>query len=815
MKRTSAHLTIVLALLAIISLACGSSSKEKSSSEKTEKQDQSSASASLGEDAEPQEQAAAAGESGWRIFSNANEVYGLDVYDGKLYAATLGGAVAWDLKSGEAVKFTTLDGLRHISAHDVVACSVPEPRLVFATEYGLSFLDPETGQWDNTQITPEDSRVGTSRVTRLFCDQENERLLIAYTGVGMLDLSSGGFTRFEESQGLAWQGASGFGVQGKDIWIASGYKYAEVVKGSKITSYEKESGFPADSAYSVAVAPDGVVWMGVNNGLAAYSKGSWKLIEGIDDLPASANDLAVTSDGKIWLGNHARVCLFNPASSSCEKTLPNPLQASILRVALDEQDNPYFATKSGILALDGAELKTLLYPGEQLAGNFVTSVAQDADGMLWVATENGAQRFDPQNPDQDWELFKYDSSKPDSACGTWFNGVFPQADGSVWLASSASRACGFDGKQWVSYGKDQGMVGSSISAVAVDAAGNVWVATNEGVNIWDGSKTRSLGEADGLPAKTVRSLLADGKAMWIGTTAGLVRYEGGDLEVVINKENAPKSEAANVKQIVKEADGSLLLATPAGVVRYADGEAELLFVPEPTSGLFGIPNTSVSALALGEGGQLWAATYSGVYYFDGSDWQQITPEHGLPATNVNTLVVDNKGAVWIGAGYTNSGGGLARYVPGSVPPGETAAKPSVNKKDETEEESSKPVKEETKKPAKPSSSKVTLSENGWPVMPNATDLYESDSTLNYMVKASLKQAREFYLEEFPKTGWLLDLDEKGKCRDNDRCMGWHGGYDAPQTTTFFFLKGEKGYLTLNFIEEGSKINVIVSLSEEE
>jgi hypothetical protein len=201
--------------------------------------------------------------------------------------------------------------------------------------------------------------------------------------------------------------------------------------------------------------------------------------------------------------------------------------------------------------------------------------------------------------------------------------------------------------------------------------------------------------------------------------------------------------------------------------------------------------------------------------FDGSGWQQITPEHGLPATNVNTLVVDDKGAVWIGAGYTNSGGGLARYVPGSVPPGENAAKPPVNKKDEPKEESSKPVKEETKKPAKPSSSKVTLSENGWPVMPNATDLYESDTTLNYMVKAKLSQAREFYLEEFPKTGWLLDLNEKGKCRDNNRCMGWHGGYDDPQTTTFFFLKGEKGYLTLNFIEEGSKINVIIGLSEEE
>jgi len=112
-------------------------------------------------------------------------------------------------------------------------------------------------------------------------------------------------------------------------------------------------------------------------------------------------------------------------------------------------------------------------------------------------------------------------------------------------------------------------------------------------------------------------------------------------------------------------------------------------------------------------------------------------------------------------------------------------------------------------------SDVTLdAKSGLPVMESATDLYSTDTSLNYYVKTNLATARAFYTTELPKLGWLLDLDEKGKCRDNDRCKGWHGGYDDPKTTTFFFLMGDHAYLTLNFIEENGRINVIIGIDPE-
>jgi len=71
--------------------------------------------------------------------------------------------------------------------------------------------------------------------------------------------------------------------------------------------------------------------------------------------------------------------------------------------------------------------------------------------------------------------------------------------------------------------------------------------------------------------------------------------------------------------------------------------------------------------------------------------------------------------------------------------------------------------------------------------------------------------RDFYLTELPKIGWLLDLDENDKCRDNDRCMGWHNDYSDPNNPNWFFIQGDHAYLTMNLIEEGGRVNVIIGI----
>ena len=104
---------------------------------------------------------------------------------------------------------------------------------------------------------------------------------------------------------------------------------------------------------------------------------------------------------------------------------------------------------------------------------------------------------------------------------------------------------------------------------------------------------------------------------------------------------------------------------------------------------------------------------------------------------------------------------------------------------------------------------------GLPLLDDAEEVYCMDEyNLNYWTSVDLVTALTFYRQELPALGWQLDYQD-GKCLDDRRltrrCMGWHGGYDNPEETPLFFLRGDGEYLTLNASEEGGRVNIIISI----
>ncbi len=119
---------------------------------------------------------------------------------------------------------------------------------------------------------------------------------------------------------------------------------------------------------------------------------------------------------------------------------------------------------------------------------------------------------------------------------------------------------------------------------------------------------------DGLPDNSVPALLqmSDGY-LWIGTRAGLARYDGVRF-VAFNRDNTP--------QMVNEV---------------------------------------CWALAEDHEGGLWVGTEDGLLCRRAGVWQRYTVQDGLPTTNVWTLCATRNGDVWIG-----TGGGLARFQNGTI-----------------------------------------------------------------------------------------------------------------------------------------------------
>lgn len=176
--------------------------------------------------------------------------------------------------------------------------------------------------------------------------------------------------------------------------------------------------------------------------------------------------------------------------------------------------------------------------------------------------------------------------------------------------------------------------------------------------------------------RNVKSLLADGDTLWVGTSAGVVRYDtlsdtyrlfdlrsgllangvfhlgwldgrlavgtyGGGLAVMRDDNeswrlyNIPDGLAdAFVYDVLDAANGDVWIATWSGANRIAGGalddvERWRTYTVENTGG--GLPNDWVYAIEQDKHGVVWFATEGGLARFDGSHWQNWRHEDGLGA----------------------------------------------------------------------------------------------------------------------------------------------------------------------------------------
>ena len=93
------------------------------------------------------------------------------------------------------------------------------------------------------------------------------------------------------------------------------------------------------------------------------------------------------------------------------------------------------------------------------------------------------------------------------------------------------------------YGLDEGLSQLSVTAIAQDDSGFLWIGTQEGLNRFDGQRFLVLRESGGLPSNSIESLAFDASSrLWVGTNdAGLhIRdLRNGGQTVLLNHANAP------------------------------------------------------------------------------------------------------------------------------------------------------------------------------------------------------------------------------------------------------------------------------------
>jgi hypothetical protein len=175
-----------------------------------------------------------------------------------------------------------------------------------------------------------------------------------------------------------------------------------------------------------------------------------------------------------------------------------------------------------------------------LANNFVSSIAIDKQGVIWIGTDGGLSKFDGTN----WTKY----TEKNGLISNSINSVIIDAQGNKWIAA----VCGvskFDGINWTNYAFSNGQICDNVSSIAIDASNNVWVGTSRGVSRLDGSKWTSFTTVNGLADNVVLSAAADAQGnIWFGTNGGVSKYKG-TINTVVSITNCDSFQSPSKKYI--------------------------------------------------------------------------------------------------------------------------------------------------------------------------------------------------------------------------------------------------------------------------
>ena len=185
----------------------------------------------------------------------------------------------------------------------------------------------------------------------------------------------------------------------------------------------------------------------------------------------------------------------------------------------------------------------------------------------------------------------------------------------------------------------------------------MWVATWDGVSVFDGERFKTCHVADGLADKWVYAIALDRDGIfWFGTEAGVSRFDRKSWTTYTHKDGIGADLGADLNDPVEGGKTvspfpSTSRAEAGGETGYGSGSLEH-HMAGGKQNLRANPNFIISAMVDGRDRKWFGTWGAGVARFDGTSWTNYTRKDGLGGDYIFSLILDRDGRVWAG---TNGG----------------------------------------------------------------------------------------------------------------------------------------------------------------
>ena len=413
-----------------------------------------------------------------------------------------------------------------------------------------------------------------------------------------------------------------------------------VYRNRKFTTYTKKDGLGDSFVNSITEDRSGALWVAAGAGLSRFRDGKFTNYNPRRELPLEAIRSVYTGrDGALYAAGFAGVAVRQGGrfvSLIGSSDMHDDLVSTLTQ---DRRGNLWLAGSLGLLMrTPGGKLRRYT-TADGLPDNFVRSLWEDRDGNLWAGTNAGLARL---------ENGRFASYRPASSHESdWVRSIYEDSEGNLWVGMNSGLSR-FRDDMFTNYGEAEGLPSDEPNTVYQDHRGAIWVGFHDrGLAELSGDKPRVYTTRDGLPSNEIFAIREDRAGdLLIATRNGLSRMHAGHFS---NQVVEDPLNRRLVYDVLEDHRGRLWVGTPAGVSLLEDGRARNVIPGGP------LLNSSAVVLCETRDGALWAGTYGqGLWVLKNGQHRLYTTDDGLSNDQIRSLVEDPDGTLWIGT----FGGGL-------------------------------------------------------------------------------------------------------------------------------------------------------------